>query len=175
LPALSYVAGFENSPKIRPRHYELWLASPGRPVPVGSPTSGGGIATAPPPVEPKTSEVPSAPRPTIPTPVIDSVTASASQETNAYQSGGLSLRIFGQWLDPDAEIRVDDVPFVRSRVDVRVLKRSSNPKLATDVNVTLKGFVIDPAPRHTVTLISGNGVSVRAPFQFGHTVSAPRP
>ena len=41
-----------------------------------------------------------------------------------------------------------------------MLARSSNPKLATDVDFTLKGFVVDPAPRHTVTLISGNGVSV---------------
>src|SRR6185436_6098810 len=76
-------------------------------------------------------------------PVIDSVLATASGETAAGQPGSLSLRIMGQWLDADAQVRIDDAPLGRKGAVVSVLAPSSSAKFATDLNLTLPGVVID--------------------------------
>jgi Novel STAND NTPase 1 len=176
---LSYVAGFETSARIRPRHYELWLASPqqrpvvqakpgSQPTEAGLPTAAhalpapaGGVQTvAAPALDPKAQA-----------PVIDSVLATASEDTAAGQPGSLSLRIMGQWLDADAQVRIDDAPLGRKGAVVSVLAPASSAKFATDLNLTLPGVVIDAARLHTVTLTNGNGLSVKAPFQLEHLIT----
>jgi hypothetical protein len=189
---LSYVPGFENSPRIRPRHYELWLAAPQRPVaqaqppttapppaypgraptdtPAPTPYPGGTPGTAPAAVP---GDVEQTPRPQLRSPRIDSITATMTEPT-VRERRHLSLRVIGQWLDTDAEVRIDDMLIPRAGVVVSVLAPSSGARFATDVNFTVRtgGTELgNPVPR-TLTLRGSDGRSVSAPFTIGQTIES---
>ncbi len=159
---LSYVKGFEDSSKISPRHYEMWLAAPGPPT-----------GQAPPDLAPPgTTRVGSGGPLSVlgsrlQMPRIDSVTVPRPDENY----GRLSLRIMGQWLDADAQVQIDGKAIERNGIVVSVLAPSSSARFATDINITLNGVNIDPARPHSVTLTTPGGPSVTASFQVGHTLA----
>lgn len=142
-PRVSYVKGFEDSKRIRDKHFELWLAAPA--ASQIAPEIGGAQA-----------------------PAIDSVTATA-RETSPP---GLELRIQGRWLDADAQIRIDGRTINHRLVVVSVLAPSSSAKFATDLNLILREVELQPPGQtHTLTFVNSNGQSTQASMQLGHQVS----